>query len=597
MSENIDAKNYYYDPELFTIAQYDGNDTIDLENAGAVSANKNYSGVRTRVAEFELNQAKQTAGICKDALIKDFKVVTKDQDRSINIECSSGFYAQVAKPTLCSLSQDHIPPILGITVFCEDVTRSLDSLGHEFNRTMFFKLQVNDIVRKATVHVHHSSRLVQIQGGALMPDKSTAASWFVKNILYGKFQILAKAKSYSIASFNTAITSMGDSLMNTSKSSCGSCDIVFDSRSKPVYCLQCVRWYHKTNCYRGHRCRRTFSDLPFANIAGDSASPSVLQDDPANPTVATTPVDQVSTSNASSPTSMIAASSSLTSTPAIQNREPLQQPALSILSTVSDSQRSPLFPRTVPPPLDPDAQQFHPQALPPPRIGKKTKAKQNAAELTPEKAEIESLKIELSYARAQIIDLETKNIDKDKTIRIYSQKLKIFEENRLNSLDEKYFTTTAPTPHPSDSSRASDCSCQIRSKISRNETNLKDLDLKITLELVDFKNRLEDIRNILGNAGPPSFNPPPTGPTHSTTEGNPLLPFPIRIPDPSSSTPSRPETGSNSINGETDAEHTDTNSHSEVLRNSLEMSPTSDISSDDDTGKSEYDFSDVDHLN
>ena len=129
------------------------------------------------------------------------------------------------------------------------------------------------------------------------------------------------------------------------------------------------------------------------------------------------------------------------------------------------------------------------------------------------------------------------------------------------------------------------------------KTNLKDLDLKITLELIDFKNRLEDIRNILGNAGPPSFNPPPTGPTHSITEGNPLLPFPIRIPDPSSSTPSRPETGSNSINGETDAEHTDTNSHSEVLRNSLEMSPTSDISSDDDTGESEYDFSDVDHLN
>ena len=145
---------------------------------------------------------------------------------------------------------------------------------------------------------------------------------------------------------------------------------------------------------------------------------------------------------------------------------------------MSESQRSPPLPRTVPPPLDPDAHQFHPQALPPPRIGKKTKAKQNVADLTPEKAEIESLKIELSYARAQIIDLETKNIDKDKTIKIYSQKLKIFEENRLNSLDEKYFATTAPTPDPSDSSQPSNCSCQIRSKISSNATNLKDLDLK-----------------------------------------------------------------------------------------------------------------------
>ena len=175
--------------------------------------------------------------------------------------------------------------------------------------------------------------------------------------------------------------------------------------------------------------------------------------------------------------------------------------------------------------------------------------------------------------------------------------MKIFEENRLNSLDEKYFTTTAPTSHPSDSSRASDCSCQIRSKISRNETNLKDLDLKITLELVDFKKRLEDIRNILGNAGPSSSDPPPAGPTHSTPEGNPLLPFPMRIPDPSSPTPSRPETGSSAINGEADAEHPDSISQSEVPRNSLEMSPTSDISSDFDTGESEYEFSDVDHLN
>ena len=256
-----------------------------------------------------------------------------------------------------------------------------------------------------------------------MPDKSTAASWFVRNILYGKFQILAKAKSYSITSFNTTITSMGDSIMNTSKSSCGSCDIVFDSRSKPVYCLQCVRWYHKTNCYRGHRCRRTFSDHSSTNTSVDSASHSALRADPPNPTVAvpsaTSPLGPISTSNASPLTSILAGSSSLTSTTlAIQNREPLSQPALSIVTPVSDSQRSPPPPRTVPPPLDPDAQQFHPRALPPPRLGKKTKAKQNVADLTPEKAETESLKIELSYARVQIIDLETKNNDKDKTIKI-----------------------------------------------------------------------------------------------------------------------------------------------------------------------------------
>ena len=257
-----------------------------------------------------------------------------------------------------------------------------------------------------------------------------------------------------------------------------------------------------------------------------------------------------------------------------------------------DSQRSPPLPRAAPPSLDPDARQFHPQILPPPRIGKKTKAKSNTADLTPEKAEIESLKIELSYARAQIIDLETKNSDKDKTIKIYSQKLKIFEENRLNSLDQKYFSTTSPNPHPSNSSRGSDCSCQIQSKISRNETNLKDLDLKITLELVNFKKRLEDIRNILGNANPPSSDPPPEG---STPEGNTLLPSSMRIP--SSPTLSRPEAELDTFDEETDTENPDSNPKSNVLRNSLVMSTTSDTSTDFDTAESEYEFSDVDHLN
>ena len=170
--------------------------------------------------------------------------------------------------------------------------------------------------------------------------------------------------------------------------------------------------------------------------------------------------------------------------------------------------------------------------------------------------------------RTQIIDLETKNIDKDKTIKIYSQKLKIFEENRLNSLDEKYFTTSAPIPHPSDSSQSSNCSCQIKSKISRNETNLRDLDLKITLELVDFRKKLEDIRNLLGSAG-------------STTSESP---------------PSESGGGLGNI-ADTDTQENEADpgptSSAEVPSLTFEISPTSDISIDA-TDDSEFDFSDVD---
>ena len=155
------------------------------------------------------------------------------------------------------MSQDNIPPVLGITIFCENVTTNVDKKGFEFNRTMFFKLGG---ARKVTVHVHHSTRLVQVQGGSLMPDKSSAASWFVKNVLLGKFQVLARAKSYDISKFNQVLSnlqsSMGLSSEDSNKNPCGFCDKVLDSRSVPTYCFQCTKSFHKTNCFKSHKCIR-----------------------------------------------------------------------------------------------------------------------------------------------------------------------------------------------------------------------------------------------------------------------------------------------------------------------------------------------------
>ena len=208
------------------IPQFDGNDSLDNNEV----TNNTSGDIRTKVAQFELNQAKQTAGIYRDALIQDFKVVHKDQDKNINIECSSGFYTQVAKPTICSLSQDYIPPILGFSIICTDITKNIDGSGHEYNITMFFKVcQDNGNSRKVPIHVHHSKRLVQIQGGATMPDGLTAALWFSQNVLFGKFQVLAKARSYNISRFNEAISSMAAPPSSSSKTKCASCDVLFDS--------------------------------------------------------------------------------------------------------------------------------------------------------------------------------------------------------------------------------------------------------------------------------------------------------------------------------------------------------------------------------
>ena len=123
------------------------------------------------------------------------------------IACNPGFYAQVAKPTLCSLAQDSLLPVLRFNISCENVTRNLDTAGHEFNLTLFFKISNGNKSMKVTVHTHHSKRLVQIQGGSTMPSKDTAASWFVHRVLYDKFQTLAKAKKLNIKQLNQLILS------------------------------------------------------------------------------------------------------------------------------------------------------------------------------------------------------------------------------------------------------------------------------------------------------------------------------------------------------------------------------------------------------
>ena len=81
-SENIDDDDYSHctDPFKARIGQFDGNDTLDNTEDNTIDIARPRV-VQTRIAKFELNQAKQTASICKDALIQDFKLVHKDQDK------------------------------------------------------------------------------------------------------------------------------------------------------------------------------------------------------------------------------------------------------------------------------------------------------------------------------------------------------------------------------------------------------------------------------------------------------------------------------------------------------------------------------------
>ena len=495
MSEN--KSDYIYDGhidlDVSQIPQLDGNDSgDDARDNLIVGAVTKTVDIRRRAAKFELNQRKQTAGIYRDAQIEDFKLVHKDHDKNINIECNSGFYVQVAKPTVSSLSHDPVPPALGFSIVCDSMTQNHDALGLEFNLTIFLRIvHDNGNSNKVTIHTHNSTRCIQVQGGSSMPDRSTSALWFVKNVLYDKFQSLAKARSYNIASINQAITAAGNPSGLAPSKKCGLCDRNLDARSFPINCQLCKKWFHKTSCYKAHRCMntsyqtQTVSTTASSIFGSSSSSSPAIQSLPSsasssintstNPTSTTTTCFSITTTSSTPSSSTPMSTSTLTSTSqSLASRSLIiTVPSSNISTRASTSDISP------PASLNVNAPLF----LPPPPLTKKTRQTQNPSSFTPERAEIESLKIELSFARTKIADLTTKNKDNEQTINIYSQKIKLLEQNRREFVQQKYFSAADSSSKPSsDMSLTLDCDCKIRAQITKNTLNINDISQKLCHE-------------------------------------------------------------------------------------------------------------------
>ena len=99
-----DLKEHISKEHDMNISQVDGTD-LDLFEFDEPPA-------EIRIANYALNQTKQTNKIVKDTSIEDFEVTLNNNDSNANIKCSTGFYVQVAKPTFASLH--------GGTVFSKD---------------------------------------------------------------------------------------------------------------------------------------------------------------------------------------------------------------------------------------------------------------------------------------------------------------------------------------------------------------------------------------------------------------------------------------------------------------------------------------------
>ena len=210
-----------------------------------------------RNVPYILNKERQVSNHIEDANKPDIEIVLNNSAKNINMMCNSGFYSEVALQTFSGFSVNFTHMIGNVQVKCIEHSPSIDQSGLAANLVSKFIISVGTkLIGSITVHLHNTTRNVQIQGGSTMPDGSTAAVWFLMNCVKPWFQQRAINKRVNIDSVNEAIlaipTASSDSSA-TSSAACGKCLNPFRGKSKPTLCFYCKKYFHSQSKCK-HKC-------------------------------------------------------------------------------------------------------------------------------------------------------------------------------------------------------------------------------------------------------------------------------------------------------------------------------------------------------
>ena len=133
-----------------------------------------------------------------------------------------------------------------IAISLDDVKVTLDKNNVEATHLLHFSFMSNmSSCGGVRVHLHHSTRTIQMQGSHVMPDKTSAPVWFLNAIVLNKFKDLAKVKQFVIKNTNEAIKKSTKAYQKkcvpptSSNNNCQGCSAIFDTKSKPSMCNNC----------------------------------------------------------------------------------------------------------------------------------------------------------------------------------------------------------------------------------------------------------------------------------------------------------------------------------------------------------------------
>ena len=453
-----------------------------------------------RTASFSLKQSKQVNKIREDAKLNDYEVTVNNGDQNVTIKCSSGFYIQVAKASFAldrssSLSTGKI----GISVDEIIITKDQNSL--EATMLIHFSFK-HEQARSGgvSVHLHHSSRTIQMQGSHIMPDSVLAPVWFLENVVLKRFKDIAKAKRFAVKKFNEAAKNIKLTrtapVPSPSGNNCQSCNLIFNMKSKPSQCQSCLKFFHK-NCLKDHSklCRNSSSSLPAPSSSSSLGTTNRKISAQTRPsTDSSNGFNKNQTLQNSLPSAPVSSAASL-SIPGLQSSLSFVSSAMSFGSTTTTSMagtsQHQLAMPAVPavssssratsslPGTSSSLESQHPLSQPSlssttiiskPSGKQVMKKKQNPIPVSASEHSIEILEKELSAAQAKIVLLDNQIKDKDQERAVLWARIKILEEKQNAELLDKYFPFADVPVAPSQSSSGGPssspplsrqtCSCQ-----------------------------------------------------------------------------------------------------------------------------------------
>ena len=230
----------------------------------STSAVVNHSSTFTRPnmvaykTSFSLDRKKQLKKLRNDTSNKDFEIEVSPSNENVNIHCNTGFYAKVAKPALEQLALGHSDSYDNVSIRCHDVTERNDATGALTTTVIMYRLcQHNLSIGQVTAHLHHTTRNIQVQGSALLPDGTKAPIWFVQKVLKNRFNELSKSQAVDIRQFNSKVEEMVSKYLDGSVTAeCAGCKDNFNGRSSPEQCPDCRMYFHKFKCFpsSNHSC-------------------------------------------------------------------------------------------------------------------------------------------------------------------------------------------------------------------------------------------------------------------------------------------------------------------------------------------------------